>query len=136
MKAVSHCEMNNGKNYHGERELHEAYSVVAVIKGELKEVVTARIYVGRSRQSERVYASIWVHGPRFATAGNGWAGGWGYHKVSAALQEAISSAGIVLQNDEGKRTAIDGCGDSAMRNALEAIARAAGARGKLMLVTH
>ena len=52
-------------------------------------------------------------------SGHGKAGGYGYHKESAALQEAIESAGIKL------RSPIDGAGDSAVRGAMEAINRAA-----------
>jgi len=46
------------------------------------------------------------------------AGGGGYHKRSAAAGSAISNAGIVLSKD------IDGRGDGAIREAVEAITRA------------
>lgn len=163
MKAIIQTQNQNGRNYGNEKELVGAYSVMGKINGELREVVVARAYMGRSRSASTVYASIWVHGADIHAAGHGSAGGYGYHKESAAFAEAITSAGIELYgspyspsrwNYEEKReyTAkelaamarkaakqrahIGGVGDSAMRSAFEAIARAAGAKGKLVIVSH
>lgn len=52
--------------------------------------------MGRSRNASTVYASIWVHANGHYLAGHGNAGGYGYHKESAAFQDAITSAGIQL----------------------------------------
>ena len=112
----------------------------------------------RSSAASVVYASIWVHGKAVYCAGYGSAGGYGYHKESAAFQDAISNAGIKLYgsaysstwNQAEKREYnkaelsamakkechIDGVGSSAMQSAFEAIARAAGAKGELLFVTH
>jgi hypothetical protein len=38
--------------------------------------------------------------------------------------------------DNKKRAHIGGCGSDSMRAAFEAIARAAGARGKLLFISH
>ena len=54
------------------------------------------------------------------TANKGKAGGYGYHKESAAIAEAIESAGIALDTD------ISGVGNSAILDALTAIANALG----------
>ncbi len=163
MKAILPAsDTMNGKNYAHEKELVGAYSVIGRINGELREVVCARAYMGRSRTASTVYASIWVHGPRYC-AGHGQAGGYGYHKESAAFAEAIRSAGIDLygpvsdvprwnhnENREyipqeraamarkaaKQRADIGGVGESAMRAAFEAIARASGARGPLVFVSH
>jgi hypothetical protein len=162
MKAVIVKQVSNGYNYSRDKEMVSCYSVMGKINGELREIVTARAYVGRSRNSSTVYASIWVHGT-VSTSGKGSAGGGGYHKESAAFQDAISSAGIELYGsayssntwnyDEKrsytptemakaaratakKRANIGGVGESAMRTAFEAIARASGARGKLTIVSH
>lgn len=112
-------------------------------KGEIVKVATARFYMGRSNQASVVYCCLWVYTAAGEyTSGYGTAGGYGYHKESAALQEAISSAGIELygspyQQDEqkkNKRCYIGGVGDAAMRDALEAITRAAGYRGKIKVI--
>lgn len=109
--------VHNGKNYGGEKEMVSAWNVVAFRDGEYYEPVTLRTYGGRSRNASRIYASVWVCG-RYS--GHGWAGGWGYHKASAAAHAAIRSAGITLS------ASIDGGGDSMIEEALGAIARALG----------
>ena len=97
MKAIiKNKEVSNGRNYGGEKELVSAYSIIGTIKGELREVVTVRAYMSRSRSASSVYASIWIHANGYHLAGHGSAGGYGYHKKSAALQSAINSAGIEL----------------------------------------
>lgn len=69
----------------------------------------------------QIHASIWCHRAPCPTSGYGKASGYGYHKSSAALQAAITSAGITLTDP------IDGRGDQAMEEALRAIAIAQGA---------
>lgn len=146
MKAKIIKPASNGYNYSRSKELVGAYSIMGRVNGEMREIVCARAYRGRSRTASTVYASLWVHGLEVETSGNGSAGGYGYHKESAAFQAAINSAGIELYGspyqsriekpDYKKRAFIDGVGESAMRSAFEAIARAAGARGKLSFVSH
>lgn len=166
MKAIFKKPVSNAVNHSREKEIVGAYSVLGKINGEMREILTARAYMGRSRSASTVYASIWVHGltADTCTSGKGSAGGYGYHKESAAFAEAISSANIELwgsnyadvprwnheaareytpqevrkikRQQEKKRAYISGCGDSSMRAAFEAIARAAGARGKLVFVSH
>jgi hypothetical protein len=89
-------------------------------------LVTARLYIPHSV----AYACIWISGRGNGTYGRGTgkAGGYGYHKPSAALSEAIDDAGISLDRS------ISGVGDTAMRDACEAIARAVS--GKRRLITH
>jgi hypothetical protein len=136
MKAkFTDLNASNGRNYYGEKELIAQYTVVAFSKGEFVDVVNVKCYMGRSSNSRVVYASIWVNAPKKKAymAGTGKAGGYGYHKESAAIGEAIHSAGIELYGDvygrdDTKKTRADigGCGESAIRDALGAIARAAG----------
>lgn len=87
-----------------------------------KAVATARFYGAGSTVYCVLWVSAWQHG--FPAAGEtatcrgcGKAGGYGYHKPSAALQEAMQDAGFTLSSDIG------GHGDSAMREAFEAMAR-------------
>lgn len=128
------------------KETTNTLTVCAVVKGEIKEVITARFYMGRSASASVVYCCLWINN---VASGKGNAGGYGYHKESAALQYAITSAGIELYgtpyksgtqktqehynpNTKALETTpinykkpchIDGCGSTAMRDALTDIAR-------------
>ena len=62
----------------------------------------------------------------------GRATGYGYHKASAALQAAFDSAGVGITL-AGAPASISGLGEAAMRDALEAVARAAGAVGPVVV---
>lgn len=165
LKAKIVKPADNGKNYAYAKETVSTYNVVGRMGGDLRTVLTCRAYMGRSRTASTVYASLWVHGPKH-TAGHGSAGGYGYHKESAAIQEAITRAGIELygspycspyfnrwnyaenrafSDQELKaqektalkpRAYIHGVGDSAIEAALLAIAKAAGATGRLVFVKN
>lgn len=107
---------DNARNYGGEKETIDTFIVIGVGKSrsDIEELATLRIYGGRSRNASRIYASFWLTHGNY-NGGTGWAGGGGYHKASAAAAAAIRSAGIKLDQDIGGR------GDSAIREALEAI---------------
>ncbi len=117
MKATMGKNVSNAINYKGEKELMKTFNVVT---DTLKEIITVRCYMGRSSSASTVYASIWVNAPDIHTSGKGRASGYGYHKASAAIGDAISSAGITLDAD------ISGVGDGAICEALKAIAHALG----------
>lgn len=100
-----------------------------------RAIVTARIY----QPGTQVTCLLWLTGRRGIGKSGG--GGGGYHKPSAALQAAITDAGITLTGDVygrdpkcTKRCYIDGVGDSAMTEACEAIARAV--TGKRRFIVH
>ncbi len=146
MKAVFNGKNeSNAINYSGKKERISSYVVVGKRNGTLSSVVEARFYMGRSAGASVVYCSLWVQGDNYCS-GTGKAGGYGYHKESAALAAAIKSAGITLHGsnyshwdndtkpDFKKAAYIGGCGDGSMRTALKAIARAAGAKGQLLIV--
>lgn len=83
--------------------------------GKAVDVVNCRFYGGGSV----VYCVVWCHLWHYEKAsarGMGKAGGYGYHKPSAAMSEALSDAG--WQFSEG----IEARGDTAMTEALQAIA--------------
>lgn len=61
-------------------------------------------------------------------SGSGKAGGGGYHKESAAMQEALNVAGFTFAEP------FDGCGDGAMTDALNAIAHRMGLRSRFVIV--
>ena len=96
--------------------LHQ-YAVLAETKNGIREIVIARLYASLRRGANRVTCILWTDGEHNANA-SGWASGYGYHKGSAALADAIRNAGIELTDN------ISGCGDATMREALLAIARA------------
>jgi len=148
--------VSNARNYSNEKETTDTYILIGKKPGQdFKELITCRCYMGRSSQASVVYASIWVHGGRVQlkkgaepveiyVSGKGSAGGYGYHKSSAAIDEAIRSAGIELygspyapgktrtRRNGGQEEAIDykrqasisGVGDSAIQDALYAIGEA------------
>ena len=125
---------DNAINRDGQKELISRISLIARVDSKLKTIVDARFYMSyKASATSSVYCSMWVTGKDTFTSGVGKAGGWGYHKESAALQDAITSGGISLFGDvygnDIKTTpaCIGGVGQSAMRAAMLAIALAAGA---------
>lgn len=108
--------------YRKESALYRQISILDRDTG--KEIVICRTYY----PGTVAYCCLWIHGPGEHGSGAGKAGGYGYHKESAALQEAIGRAGIRLSEP------IDGRGDSAMDDALEAIARAVTGKRKFYMV--
>ena len=135
MEAIIRAQLRNGYNYSNEKELISSWSVVGKIKEELREIVAVRCYMGRSRNASTVYAAIWVNGAGIYTSGKGSAGGHGYHKISAAVGEAIKSAGIELyDNPYGVQQYIDGIGNEAIEEAITAIAKAAGSQDELLII--
>ena len=134
MKAtLPATDATNGKNYGGEKETVSTYKLVTVetdgnVDTELVVPVEARAYMGRSKDASVVYATVWVSGNGRYMSGSGRAGGWGYHKESAAIGAAIESAGITLSES------IDGVGEGAIRAALNAIADVMGYTGPRRIV--
>lgn len=104
-----------------EDKFSEQFSGLVCRYGKMHEAVILRIY----RTESRVYSCLWTMGnsawgqynSSHWRSGSGWAGGYGYHRSSSAAGEAIKAAGIVLSES------INGAGDSAIMEAVEAIAR-------------
>lgn len=150
MKAVFTAEKSNARNMSDSKQLISRY--VLTDKKTEREIVDCRLYMSASRNASTVYASLWVllsekkkpEGWKYcSTSGGGSAGGYGYDKKSAAVADAISSAGIELYGSPyarpvngdseaatkallKKRAHIGGCGEGSIRAALCAIAYAAG----------
>lgn len=116
----------NGR-YPEKKELISEMRVVAYRKGKFETPVTVKVFMGRSSSASVVYCSIGTHDGNRSFNGHGRAGGYGYCKKSAALADAIRNAGIELSQS------ISGVGESAMRRAIEAIARALGFRKFIVL---
>ena len=117
MKATMGENVSNAVNYGNKKETIRTYNIIT---DKLDNIITARCYMGRSSSASVVYASIWINAHGIHTSGKGHAGGYGYHKISAAIGDAIASAGIGLSKD------ISGVGDGAIHEALGAIAEAMG----------
>ena len=117
MKATLEREVSNAVNYGDKKETTRTYNVIT---DGLANVITARCYMGRSASASTVYASIWINSPGYHSSGKGKASGYGYHKESAAIAAAIESAGITLDQS------IEGIGNTAIEDALKAIAAALG----------
>lgn len=104
------------------KEQTSFWRVVALKSGEFKHPITVRVWYGRSRNASTCYAALWASNHTRSLGGSGSAGGYGYHRESAAVDEAFRSAGIKL------RLNINGAGESAIRDALTALAVALGYR--------
>jgi len=88
--------------------------------------ITARIYGSGNRN----YCCIWVNASPLHTSGSGYAGGYSYHRPSAALEAAIDNAGFTLSEN------ISGVGAQAMEQALLAIAECIGIKNPLLHHAH
>lgn len=93
------------------------------------------------------FACLWTHVPGNTradnpfpngvyTQGSGRAGGYGYHRPSAAAHEAIRNAGFTLLTDSGEHADIGGVGDSAIEEALCAIAESLGITNYALVRSH
>jgi hypothetical protein len=120
MKAQIVSTQSNAVDYDNKKELVNSWNVIVNSEDGLKNIITVRCYMGRSASASTIYASLWVCDAEHRTSGTGKAGGYGYHKESEAIAEAVKSAGISL--DKG----ISGAGSSAIDDALKAIAAALG----------
>ena len=128
MKAnLTKTECLNALNMGNKKETVKTMVRVAHKAGEFSEPITARWYMCRSGDgASPVYCSMWVHCSPYHVSGRGKAGGYGYHKGSAAFQDACDSAGIELSQP------VDGRGNDLVREALLAIGEALGFSAKEM----
>jgi hypothetical protein len=114
-------------HYRRESSFRREFALIDL--GEARDALIARFY-GRGSVA---YCVVWILGYNYglpSARGYGKAGGWGYHKDSAALQEALASAGVTLGYD------IDGHGDEAMHRAIKAIGDHMGIKRSLVHLAH
>ena len=104
----------------------------AIVKSEYGREAYAVVDLRLYGTGSSWYACIWVNSKaaNIHTNGSGSAGGYGYHKPSAAAAEAIKNAGFTLSEN------ISGVGDSAIFEAVQAIATAAGYPDALIFKAH
>ena len=122
MKAqLTKTDCMNARNLGDKKETVKQAVLIACKAGEFSEPVTVRWYMSRSGDgASPVYCSLWVRCSPYYVSGRGKAGGYGYHKASAAFQDACDSAGIELSQP------VDGRGDELVREAMFAIGAALG----------
>lgn len=126
MNVISVNPTEDPRNiYSYRRENHFDSQISLIDLDDGREIACVRFY----RPNETVYCVVWIWSDKPAR-GYGKAGGGGYHKRSAALGEALSRAGVSL--DAG----IDGRGDSAMDEAMLALARHMGVSRPLVVRAH
>ena len=173
-KIIESKAKNNATAMDGQREEVNRLRVMLAHKGELRVLADARLYMNRSSRATVVYCSVWAGnagavydaqsgGDSVDVSGRADAGGWGYHKQSAALGSALSAAGVELygspysvqrwdydknrektpaelraeQRKANKtRAYINGVGESAMREAMRAVGEELKRRGKLRGKIH
>lgn len=93
--------------------LSRGYKAVTIDKnGKMLELVDVRI----GETNSNCYACVWINDADKLGYGSGKAGGYGYHKASAAIAEAFKKAGVEF--DES----FSGYGDEAMKEAIKAVA--------------
>jgi hypothetical protein len=123
-KVVSYAPRHNARNLTGTKV---QVNHLRFVSTKLDTVIDARWWMGKARSASIVYCSVWINPPGHDEAsGYGTAGGYGYHKESAALEEAFESAGLKFAASFG------GGGDHAMRKAIEAVAAHFAIKGKII----
>ena len=121
-------EKQNGKNLGSSKEVVGTWNLVVDLDGELISPIIVRCYMGRSSSASVVYASVWISDRTIYTSGHGQAGGYGYCKVSAAIDDAFRSAGIELSKS------ISGVGTGAVESAIVAIGEYMFGKRKMILI--
>lgn len=121
------------QSYRKEKSFHEEWSLIDLDMGQ--DVLTVRFYGSGMTVYCVAWVSLWRHGIDKAgltgtCRGCGKAGGYGYHKASAAMEEALEDAGFILSES------ISGVGETAMRAALQAIADHVGIKRPMIHQSH
>jgi hypothetical protein len=113
-------ESNKDMSFRDKKELIHGFQCINTENS--IAVIDCRMYAGKSPNSSRIIAAIWIHdwkGNRFSH-GVGIAGGGGYHKGSYAIESALKEMGITLDK------AIGGLGYDACKAAFSSIMKALG----------
>ncbi len=123
MKADTSNLKDSKRNVDSYRRTNGFCHQITVLLPDGSAPVIARFYY----PGDVAYCVVWVHGNTSHGYGMGKAGGYGYHKESAALAEALSDAGVVLSEHIGGR------GNRVMTEACEAVARAVTGKRKFIV---
>lgn len=103
------------RNWNGDKELIHWFVLVArTPEGKYLNLIDARCWMTRGADgASPMYAAVWIYD---CGSGSGKATGYGYHKMSASIADAIANAGVILEGDISDR------GEIEVREALTAIA--------------
>ena len=112
-------------NHRKEKHFMEEYTLIT---SDLRTPIILRIY-GTNAMN---YACVWIldNKKNIYCNGSGSAGGYGYHRPSAAVSEALTKAGIELS------CRISGRGDTAIENAIKSIGTKLGYKKTLIHKAH
>jgi hypothetical protein len=108
---VTKCEFLDGiqaKKHRKENNFQEEYLGLIVKDGEIFNAINCRFYGTQAKN----YCCLWFNNGEKWASGSGSSGGYGYHRPSAAAEEALRSAGVQLTEH------ISGRGDSAIKDSL------------------
>ena len=94
--------ISNAKNFGHNKETVNTYDLVVIDEKQLRNIITVRFYMGRSRSASSVICSLWVNGNGYHVSGSGSAGGYGYDKQSASFYDASKKAGIKYKGFVGQ----------------------------------
>ena len=124
---VSITSQPHGAKSYPVRSKRMVNNIMLVVNNAAEEhpllVVAAYWMMGKNSSATRVYCDVKIRLPGGSYRyGAGFVGGGGYHKESAALQEALDNAGFSLF-DGANLININGAGERAMIDALLDIAR-------------
>lgn len=105
---------------------YSSFQIISPYPGGVQVCAILRIWQTKAR----AYASLWVMSPDSGPnmSGHGSASGYGYHRGSAAVSQAIKSAGFAYGEY------IEGAGGTVYPEALAACCRAIGHKGKLFYI--
>lgn len=95
--------------------------IVALHRGKFYTPVRA-IFSASSGRSETLHCDFWAANDKMVLHGTAKAGGYGYHKVSQALEDATIDAGLRFEKPFG------GAGCSRMEEAMLSVAKMLGFR--------
>lgn len=118
MEAIINWEKDGSNTIHSNRKENNYIGQYTMIdRTTCANYAELRFYATPSRS----YACFWLYGrEKGCVSGGAYAGGYGYHRKSAAAEEAFLRAGIRLDSHIG------GHGDGAITEALTAIGHACG----------
>ena len=87
--------------------------LIQIAQSRFIKPVSVKVWMGRSSSATTVYASVWLRNRKGEfSSGRGSASGGGYHKVSAAIEEAFCDAGVEFSKHWG------GSGNSPIQEAI------------------
>lgn len=108
----------NMTSYRRESSFYQELALIDLDRGE--SVAEFRFYGPGATVYCVAWLNLWHYGIEASCRGMGKAGGYGYHKPSAAMGEALKDCGFTFAEE------IHGVGDDAIRRAIVAIAEKVG----------